>query len=237
MKGQFFWLSIIFILFFSFSPRVCHAFVHIDKTYDVVIDIGHGGIDGGTSYENYLEKDINLAIGIKLYEELKKRSYHVGVTRLNDYALSDDNREKRVRGRHIADLRQRKLIADALEPRTFISLHVNWAKNSKRRGPIVIYQASAKSYSLARIVQSHLNEFYGVNNKVMRGNSYFLLKHLEMPSIIVELGFISNAEDRSILTDEWKQEELVRAIVEAFEEYLLLYPTNERSQYSENRSS
>lgn len=221
---------VCFVVFFA-APLSCLAMPNLDKTYDVVIDIGHGGIDGGTSYQGYLEKDINLAIGLTLYEELKRRSYNVAVTRIRDYALSDDNRERRRRGRHLADLSQRKLIADALQPRAFISLHVNWAKNKKRRGPIVIYQASAKSYTLARTIQRHLNDFYGLDNRVMRGKTYFLLNHLEMPSVIVEVGYISNDEDRQLMTAAKTQKEIAASIAAAIEEYLLLYPTNERSQY------
>ncbi len=222
---------ITFCTFFFLNPSLSQAKVYLDQTYDVVIDVGHGGIDGGTSFNEFLEKDINLAVGVKLYEALKSKPYHVGITRIRDYALSDDSQNRRVRGRHTIDLNQRKLIADALEPRVFISLHVNWSKNNQRRGPLVIYQASEESYALAHIMQAHLNEFYGVKKKAIRGNSYFLMKHLDMPSVIVELGYISNEKDRSIITESNTQDQLVQAIVYAIDEYFLLYPTNERSQY------
>nr|WP_245204073.1 N-acetylmuramoyl-L-alanine amidase [Ammoniphilus resinae] len=178
------------------------------ETYDVIIDVGHGGVDGGTSVKTILEKDINLAIGKKFYEKLQEQSFNVGITRLQDYALSDDSPFLHMRSRHQKDLTQRKLIADTLNPKIFVSLHVNWAKNQKRRGPVVIYQASEKSYTLSQVIQQHLNQFYGTRKAPIKGNTYYLMKHLDMPSIIVEMGYISNPKDLQMLMDEETQEKI-----------------------------
>jgi len=58
----------------------------------ILIDAGHGGIDGGTSYKQFLEKDINLEIGRRLYVVLRSHGYRAILNRTGDYALSDDNR-------------------------------------------------------------------------------------------------------------------------------------------------
>ncbi len=191
--------------------------------FDVIIDVGHGGVDGGTSENGVLEKDINLAVGTKLFDELKQKSYRVGITRLHDYSLSKDSPYPGL-SRHLRDLKQRKLIADVINPKIFISLHVNWSKNKKRRGPVVIYQVSGESYHLAQIIQDRLNNYYGMKKTILKGKPYFLMQKLDMPSIIVELGYISNHRDFKILTEESSQDELVAAIVSAIEEYFLLYP-------------
>lgn len=221
------WLTMVFLpvllLLFLSSPIPAGADPSIIDSYDVVIDVGHGGVDGGTSANGVLEKDLNLIFGRKLMKELQQKSYHVGITRLDDYSLSDDSPFPHLR-RHLRDLRQRKLIADALKPKVFISLHVNWSKHKQRRGPLIIYQVSGKSYHLARIVQEHLNNYYKIDKHPQRGNPYFLMKHLDMPSIIVELGYISNGEDFHVLTDEQSQNEIVSVLVHAIDEYLLLYP-------------
>ncbi|MCD8502381.1 MAG: N-acetylmuramoyl-L-alanine amidase [Bacillaceae bacterium] len=111
-----------------------------------------------------------------------------------------------------------------INPKIFLSLHVNWSKNNNRRGPVIIYQVSGESYHLAQIIQDHLNNYYGMKKSIRKGDPYFLMKKLDMPSIIVELGYISNGNDFKILTEEETQDELVSAIVEAIEEYFLLYP-------------
>lgn len=190
---------------------------------DIVIDVGHGGIDGGTSANGVLEKDLNLAVSVKLFNELGKKSYHVGITRIDDYALSDDSPFPRL-SRHLRDLKQRKRIADELKPKIFVSIHVNWAKNKKIRGPLVIYQVSEQSFHFAHLLQDHLNNYYGIRKIPQKGKPFFLMKHLDMPAVIVELGYISNPDDFLILTMDDTQDQLVDAMVRAIEEYFMLYP-------------
>ncbi len=142
---------------------------------------------------------------------------------MHDYALSDDRPFDRI-SRHQKDLRQRKFIADTFNPKIFVSLHVNWSANKKRREPVVIYQVSDESFQLAQIVQNHLNDYYGMSKAPQKGTAYFLMKNLDMPSIIVELGYLSNAEDFQLLVQEHSQDQLVAAMVQAIEEYFLAFP-------------
>jgi len=193
---------------------------------DIIIDVGHGGIDGGTSVNGILEKDINLAVGLKLFHQLGKASYHVGITRIDDCTLSDDSPFPKL-SRHLRDLKQRKLIADELNPKLFLSLHVNWSKNKELRGPIVIYQVKEESLHFAHTLQEHLNDFYGVKKYSMKGKPYYLMRYLQVPAVIVELGYLSNPKDFDILTGENTQDELVRAMVKAMDEYFFLYPDAE----------
>ncbi len=218
-------ISVLTVCYFLIAvPSPTHAQSIVEPTYDIVIDVGHGGIDGGTSSSDLLEKDINFAIGVKLFHALLHKSYYVGITRIQDYALSDDSSNLLVRSRHIRDLKQRKLIADTLQPKLFISLHVNWSKNKNARGPVVIYQASEASYMLAHTIQTHLNELYGLKKVPQKGDSYFLMKHLEMPSVIVEMGFLSNAKDKDFLSSAHNQELLVEALIRGIGEYFSIYP-------------
>lgn len=216
---------IIILVSLSFHPVVARATEpFIEPAYDIIIDVGHGGIDGGTSVNGVLEKDINLAIGLKLFQALKQEGFKVGITRVHDYALSDDSPFKDIRSRHKRDLKQRALIAESLRPKLFISLHVNWSKNKKTRGPLVIYQPNDASYHLAQLVQNHLNTYYALHKLPKKGKAYFLMKELAMPSIIVELGFLSNEHDFSILTNAHTQDQLVNRLVHAVNEYFILFP-------------
>lgn len=216
---------IILMISLSLYPVVIQARESVlEPAYDIVIDVGHGGIDGGTSVNGVLEKDINLAIGLKLFQALKGEGFKVGITRVGDYALSDDSSFKHIRSRHKRDLKQRALIAESLRPKLFISLHVNWSKSKRTRGPLVIYQPNDASYHLAQLVQDHLNTYYALQRQPKKGRSYFLMKELAMPAIIVELGFLSNEEDFYILTNVHTQDQLVNRMVQAVNEYFLLFP-------------
>lgn len=159
--------------------------------YDVIlIDVGHGGIDGGTSYGTILEKDINLAISRRLFMLLRQEGYHCVLNRDADYALSDDNRWHRTSSRHRRDLSQRKQLSKELPTKMVVSVHVNWGKNPSKGGGIVLHQAEGRSTALAAIIQDQLNQVYRNHNTIMVGKPYYLLNTTDVPAVIVETGFL-----------------------------------------------
>ncbi|MFC8684573.1 N-acetylmuramoyl-L-alanine amidase [Brevibacillus porteri] len=190
--------------------------------FHILIDVGHGGVDSGTSYGDLYEKDINLQIAKQLYQQLTKAGYTVALNRNNDIALSDENRWLDNRSRHIRDLAQRKNLAKEIGPQMLLSLHVNWASNPRRRGAILLHQDTEQSYMLADLLQNSLNKLTGTNNQPVRGKTYYMLRHNYCPSVIVEMGFISNAHDREMLTNPKAQEKIAQAITEAVSEYVKL---------------
>lgn len=190
----------------------------------IVIDPGHGGIDGGTHYEEViLEKNINLAIGLKLKEELIKKGATVFMTREIDESLDDHINNG---NRHREDLNARVKIINQNNPDLFVCIHTNYAKNENRVGPIVYYYGpSEKSRSLAEYLQTNLNNLSAykemnliVNHSATAGN-YYVLRNTSPPGVIVETGFISNNVDRSLLSEEDHQNEIVTRIMEGVIEY------------------
>lgn len=190
---------------------------------DVMIDVGHGGIDGGTSAGELLEKDLNLAIGRKLYATLQARGYGVSITRLHDYALSDDSPFSSIRSRHLRDLKQRVYIAKVVKPKLFISIHTNYSSISSIRGPLVIHQNTAESYLFAQLLQESLNETAQINKKSYPSRRYFLLNGVKTPALITEVGYISHYAERKKLVDDAYQDKLVNAIAQAIEQYFIIY--------------
>ncbi|WP_301171773.1 N-acetylmuramoyl-L-alanine amidase family protein [Brevibacillus nitrificans] len=188
----------------------------------VLIDVGHGGVDSGTSFGDLLEKDINLAIAKQLYQQLTNAGYRVALNRQEDVALSDDNRWLNSRSRHLRDLAQRKNLAKELVPQMMLSLHVNWSKDKRRRGPVVLYQSNEQSYMLAQLIQDSLNKMAGTHDKPVKGGTYYVLRHSYCPTVIVEMGFISNGADREMLTSPQGQEKIAQAIKSAVSEYAIL---------------
>ncbi|MDR6554010.1 N-acetylmuramoyl-L-alanine amidase [Paenibacillus qinlingensis] len=194
-------------------------------TADIILDVGHGGIDSGTMVGKYEEKDMNLAIAKKTYKALVKRGYRVIINRTEDYALSDDNRWS-YGGRHRKDLAQRSGLANTIKPKIMLSLHINWSKKSNTRGPLVIYQNQSDSILLAGLLQDSLNTVYGMEELPVLGKKYYVLKFTKCPSVIVELGFLSNKTDRKLLNDNHHQAKLAKAITQAVDQYFSMTHAN-----------
>jgi N-acetylmuramoyl-L-alanine amidase len=189
---------------------------------DVVIDAGHGGIDSGAVYGNVYEKDINLEIAKQTSAILRNKGYFVILNRANDYALSDDNRWLRNRSRHIRDLSQRSQLANLVNPKVFVSIHVNWAPNPSKGGPLVLYQNNRDSILLAQLIQKQLNAVFGSKGIPVHGKTYYWLNYVKASAVIIETGFITNEHDRKRLTDQKGQHEIARHISAGIEEYLTL---------------
>ncbi|CAJ1002382.1 MULTISPECIES: N-acetylmuramoyl-L-alanine amidase [Bacillales] len=213
---------VVFTAFLLLYPGHAIAFSQAISPIHVIIDAGHGGIDGGTSYGGLYEKDINLEIARRVYHQLSAEGYQVILNRTGDYALSDENRWSKTSSRHKRDLAQRRGLAAALDPQIMVSLHVNWSTNPNTRGGLVLYQQNHQSFLLADILQHHLNELYGKKDEPKAGKTYYLLRHSICPTVIVEMGYISNARDREQMTRPEKQAELSRAICSGIREYFLL---------------
>ncbi|HEY4391324.1 MAG TPA: N-acetylmuramoyl-L-alanine amidase [Paenibacillus sp.] len=178
----------------------------------ILIDVGHGGIDGGTSYGDILEKDINLDISRRLYILLRSHGYRTIMNRTGDYALSDENRWLNSRSRHIRDLAQRKELSEQVPASMVVSMHVNWGRNKSRHGALVLHQNDGRSALLASAIQDSLDTLYNSHRLPEVGEPFYLLRHIDSPAVIVETGFISNAEDRAMLTSKRGQQKIAEAI-------------------------
>ena len=185
----------------------------------VIIDVGHGGIDGGTSHGDLMEKDINLSIARKLYLLLRSQGIQAAMNRKGDYALSDENRWHRTSSRHRRDLSQRRALTQEIESELLVSLHVNWARNSAKRGPLVLHQPTGESALLAFCLQDALNRQQHTFALPKTGGTFYMLRRVEQTAVIVEMGFISNASDRRMLTDEAGQKQVAEAIASGIRQY------------------
>jgi N-acetylmuramoyl-L-alanine amidase len=190
----------------------------------IVIDPGHGGIDGGTSKEDVVEKDINLYISLKLKTYLEQKGYTVFLTRTEDISLDELNNASS--SRHQRDLHARLDMINNSNAQIFLSIHCNChSKNVNAKGSIVFYNNSfVQNKTLAYCLQRSLN------NMVINGNKriihdpqvadFFLLKYSNIPGVIAEMAFISNSEERQLLkTDEFKAG-LAKAIANGVDKYL-----------------
>lgn len=189
---------------------------------EVLIDVGHGGIDGGAHHGNILEKDINLAIARKLYLMLGSQGIDSVLNRVSDYALSDDNRWHVKNSRHRRDLSQRRQLTREISTQILVSLHVNWTPNKSKRGPLVLYKEDGESMLLAQCIQDSLNQQQHTHTLPRKGGAFYLLRQTEMPAVIIEVGFLSHAGDREMMTNPRRQAEIAQAICNGLRQYLMV---------------
>lgn len=190
------------------------------KPLCIVIDAGHGGSDPGkVGINNAQEKDINLALALKLRDLLEQKNITVVLTRDSDTGLypADATNKK------ASDMQKRCEIITEANPVFTISLHQNSYPAEEVKGAQVFYYAqSTEGEALANVLQSSLvSRVDSENKRVAKANdSYYLLKKTPTPTVIVECGFLSNPVEADLLIDEDYQNKLVRAIYMGILEYL-----------------
>lgn len=190
----------------------------------IVIDPGHGGIDGGTNKEGILEKEINLDISKKLKYLLQQKGFTVIMTRESDVSLeTPDNSNK---SRHMRDLKARTSIINNSNAQLFLSIHVNCNfKKPSTDGAIVFYnERFEQSKALAFNIQGTLNTMT-VNGKKRTVHQpvkakYFVLDRSTIPGVLIETAFMSNNAERHELVKDTFKEEISKCILQGIEDYL-----------------
>lgn len=190
----------------------------------IVLDAGHGGIDSGTSSDDktIFEKDINLAITLKLKELIESSGGLVVLTRDDDSSLYEENGNKTTRQKYNENLKNRKKIADESNADMFISIHLNYFTQSKYYGAQTFYPESNKDgKALASCIQDEFKRVVdNSNNRVIKPrNDLYLLKDCKIPSALIECGFLSNEKEAKLLNDEEYQEKIAWAIYSGIQKY------------------
>lgn len=177
--------------------------------FTVVLDAGHGGIDGGVvGADGVKESDLNLQYVKTLRDIFERAGFNVVLTRSTDgglYGLPTKGFKSR-------DMLQRKKIIDETRPNLVLSVHMNKFSRSYRSGPQVFFQqGKADGQLLAESVQRALNDFSGSSTQALCGD-YFVCRETSCPAAIVECGFLSNAEECAALQRDEYREQLCNVI-------------------------
>jgi N-acetylmuramoyl-L-alanine amidase len=186
----------------------------------VVIDAGHGGIDPGKIGVNgALEKDINLAIALKLERNLKESGINVVMTRTDDNGLYEENdTNKKVR-----DMKKRLEIIEGANPIIAVSIHQNsYTEPSVSGVQVFYYKDSVRSKEAATIMQKQLIKTLKPEKQreAKENGSYYLLKKTSVPIMIVECAFMSNPTEAELLVQEDYQERVAWAVYMGIVEYI-----------------
>ncbi|PWX63551.1 N-acetylmuramoyl-L-alanine amidase CwlD [Clostridium perfringens] len=188
----------------------------------IVIDPGHGGIDGGAKSENgVIEKDINLSISLKTKAALESKGYKVIMTRSEDVGLYTEG--KKVREKKIEDLGNRVKIKKENKCDAFISIHQNMFPQKNCKGAQVWSANNEPSQKLGKIIQQKFKEEVDQNNKreakVAKKEYKILNDGYEGASVIVECGFLSNPEECELLGKDDYQNKIANTLANAIDEY------------------
>ncbi len=173
----------------------------------IILDAGHGGWDPGkTGTQGDNEKNINLQIAQKLKQYLEQGGAVVYMTRNSDEALGEKKGE---------DMKERKRIANESEGDIFISIHQNaFPKGSAKGAQVFYHKQSQEGKKLAEEIQKSLKKYVDDENirEVKENTNYYILKKTELPSALVECGFLSNLEEEKKLNTEEYQQKVAWAI-------------------------
>lgn len=203
-------MAIVLICSALFMGKTLSVYVsgnHIEKGKKVVIlDAGHGQSDPGKIGVNgKKEKDINLSIAKKVEKKLKKQKIVVQMTRKEDKGLGNTK---------IEDMKERVKQINRTKPNLAVSIHQNSYTEEAIRGAQVFYFTHSKEgKEAAEVMQEMFRLFDKENKRLCKGNNtYYMLKKTEVPTIIVECGFLSNREEAEKLSTKEYQEKVAQVI-------------------------
>lgn len=183
---------------------------------DIILDPGHGGVDPGAMSGEIKEKDIVLDVVLRMNNYLEEHGYNVVLTRDQDIDLGGELSK----GRHRRDLEARVNVID--RGKVAISVHCNTIKDPNQKGAVVFYQKGSEAgKELAASLLTELNKVQLLNdNRPLPRENLFLLRTSKIPTVIVELGFLSNQEDRTKLQEPAFRQQLAEALSRGVINYL-----------------
>lgn len=172
----------------------------------IVIDPGHGGSDVGTQGTkwNSMEKTLNYKTSMLLASKLRQRGARVFMTRTSDTQKPS--------------LAQRVAFSESKGADAFISIHYN-SSVKPNSGTLTFYYSQDKDEPLARAIESRLAGGIGLRSNGISFGNYHVLRENNDPSVLIELGFLSNPKDEGIVRTSSYQDKAAQAITEALADY------------------
>ena len=181
----------------------------ISSMKKVVIDPGHGGADSGAIGGGIYEKDLNLDVAKMVQEKLMKKNIYVYMTRSKDETLT---------------LEDRVNYSNEINPDIFVSIHTNSTVKEDSYG-VETHYFKDNSYKLAQVVhgnfasEKNLRKWETIDRGVIKSR-FYVINHTEAPAILIEMGFISNLDERTKLIKKGRKEDIADSIVDGILEYL-----------------
>ena len=184
----------------------------------LVVDAGHGGIDGGTtSCTGVLESTVNLEIAHRLNALLRLMGYETVMTRTT--ADSTATEGDTIRAQKVSDLKNRVSMVNEAGNAVLLSIHQNYYPQSQYYGPQVFYTDSGRE--MAQALQKQLNLLTpGLERVSKKSSGVYLMEHITEPGLLIECGFLSNPGEEAKLRMPEYQKKLCCVIASGTAAYI-----------------
>lgn len=176
----------------------------------VILDAGHGGSDEGAKIRSFMEKKLTLTTVLMLKKYLEEIGYRVILTRSRDVFIP---------------LHRRVSIANKTKGVIFVSVHFNASQSNDAKG-IEIFYCSKDSWKgqaskrLASTILSYLLHSTGAESRGVKVGNFHVIRETEMPAVLVEGGFVTNSEERSLLHERTYLDRIAKGIALGIDKYL-----------------
>lgn len=187
----------------------------------IILDAGHGGIDGGANVGGVMEKSIALNVTLKLRDYLQEQGALVMLTRNDDSDVANKD-TKGIRNRKQEDLRNRvKFINDSAAD-LFLTIHLNAFPSESSKGAQTFYtNRFEENEQVAKFIQAEIIRNLENTSRAPRLiNRVYLMEQAKKPGALVEIGFLSNPEERARLVNDAYQEKIAASIYKGILRYL-----------------
>lgn len=194
--------------------------ISIDDRACVIIDAGHGGVDGGaTSCTGILESNMNLEIALRLNDFMHILGIKTIMIRTDDRSIHTTG--STIAQKKVSDLKERVRIANSTNNAFLISIHQNFYPQAKYYGPQVFYSIGNNSHLFATKLQTALICTLSpeCSRKAKKANNVYLMQNITIDGVLIECGFISNPEEEAKLKDPNYQKKLCCVIACTYSNY------------------
>lgn len=182
----------------------------------IYLDAGHGGRDPGAMYKDLKESEINLQISNELKIKLESHGAIVYQTRIGDYDISKIYTKNHKKN----DLETRAKIINESDCDIYISIHLNSDPSPTWNGTQIFYtNKNEKNKELAQIIQNEFKEKLKSKREIKPLKNMYLFDRIKKPGVLIEAGFISNANDRYLLKNKEHQKKIADTITDALIKY------------------
>jgi len=191
----------------------------------VIIDAGHGGVDGGaTSCTGVLESQLNLEIALRLDDLMHLLGIRTTMIRTTDISVYTEG--ETIAAKKVSDLKERVRIVNETEKAVLISVHQNYFSDNRYSGAQVFYADTPGSQELATALQTGFTANLSPDNhrKAKNAQGVYLMEHIGCSGVLIECGFLSNPQEEALLRQEDYQKKLSCVIAAVCSTYLANIP-------------
>ncbi len=197
----------------SAATSVVAQMIPLERAHTVIIDAGHGGVDGGaTSCSGILESNLNLQIALRLNDLMHLLGIHTKMVRTTDISVYTQG--ETIAAKKVSDLKNRVKLVNETDNALLVSIHQNTFSDSRYSGAQVFYAPKGEGQKLAEDLQTAIVQTINPssNRRSKRADGVYLMEHIEKTGILVECGFLSNYEEEAKLRNTLYQQQLAGVI-------------------------